>query len=59
MLNQPEPHVVNTSLRRNPLIGFENERLSVDREGDHAKRQGEIFRQQLYRQWIIENPNDK
>ena len=40
-------------------MGFGNARLPVDREGDFAKRQGEILRQQLFKQWVIENPNDE
>ena len=59
MMNQPEPHVANVDLRRDPLVGFGNARLAMDREGDFAKRQGEILRQRLFRQWVIENPNDE
>ena len=57
MLNQPEPHVINAGFRRNPHVGFGNAQISVDREGEHAKRRGEILRQQLSRQWVLENPN--
>ena len=51
--------MANVDLRRDSLVGFGNARLLVDREEDFAKRQGEILRQQLFMQWIIENPNDE
>ena len=56
MLNQPEPHVINAGFRRDPHVGFGNAQIPVDREGEHAKRRGEILRQQLFRQWVLENP---
>ena len=51
--------MANASLQRDPLVGFGNGRLPVNLEGDRAKRQGEILRQQLFRQWVLENPNDE
>jgi hypothetical protein len=56
MLNQPEPHVINAGFRRDPHVGFGNAQIPVDREGEHAKRRGEILRQQLFKQWVLENP---
>jgi len=38
MLNQPEPHVANAGLRRDPLVQFGNEILPMDEEGERAKR---------------------
>jgi len=58
-LNQPKLHVANADLQKDPLVGFGNVRLPVDVEGDRAKWRGEILWQHLFRQWVLENPNDE
>jgi len=44
MLNKLEPHVANARLQGDPLVEFGNARLTVPKERDHAKHQGEILR---------------
>ena len=57
--NEAEPYVANAGLRRDPFLGFGNARLSVHREGEQAKRDGERLRERLYNHWVLQNLNDE